>query len=75
LRPAFEQVAAVRPWPGEPLVGTEAERHAREVEPAIDHEGVLFIMGLVGDIRNAVYEIRDLLRGDDGEEEEEDEDA
>lgn len=32
-------------------------------------------MGLIGDIRNAVEDIRDLLRGDDGEEEEEDEDA
>jgi hypothetical protein len=45
------------------------------LKPAIDHEGVLFIMELIGDIRNAVEDIRDLLRGDDGEEEEEDEDA
>jgi len=32
-------------------------------------------MAMIGDIRNAVEDIRDLLRGDDGEEEEDDDDA
>jgi hypothetical protein len=41
------------------------------VEPVVYREEVLTIMGVLGDIRLELGEIHDLLQGDGGEEEEE----
>jgi hypothetical protein len=40
-------------------------------EPLASHQDVTTIMGLLGDIREEVIRIRQLLEEDDGEEEEE----
>jgi hypothetical protein len=45
-----------------------------ELEPPIDHRDVTTIMGVLGDIQHDVAEIRRLLEGEDGEEEEDAED-
>jgi len=44
---------------------------ASPVEPVVYREEVLTIMGVLGDIRLELVEIHDLLLGDGGEEEEE----
>ena len=46
-------------------------RDASPVEPVVYREEVLTIMGVLGDIRLELVEIHDLLVGDGGEEEEE----
>jgi hypothetical protein len=45
------------------------------VEPIVDRDDAVFIMTMLGDIRNACNDIRDLLRSDEDEEEEDDEDS
>jgi hypothetical protein len=42
------------------------------VEPFVEPDDVTIIMGLLGDIRFELQEIRRLFEGSDGEEEEED---
>jgi hypothetical protein len=45
------------------------------IEPPIEHRDVTTIMGLLGDIKEDVREIRRLLEDEDGEEEEPEADA
>jgi hypothetical protein len=57
------------PWPKQTLAQAGAVHDDLAIEPPIEHSDVTTIIGLLGDIREKVGIIRQLLEEDDGEEE------